>query len=204
MFRMDRNSNHQQAANETANNQPPPWPHNAPASDALYQTLPQTSTVSRAISESEALARDIKEGILTGFVGNGTVLAGEATFRGMLRIDGRLSGSIKSQDGTLIVGAGGQVDASIEVAVATVHGTINGDIIATKRIEIGRTSRVIGNIQAPTLVIEQGAIFEGNCRMIQSKEAADRQGGKEMHETDSSMLEGSDPADLSSDSAIPS
>jgi cytoskeletal protein CcmA (bactofilin family) len=198
---MDRNQH--QAANETANNQPPspPWQHNAPAYDAPSQTPPLTSTVSRAISESEGLARDIKEGILTGFVGNGTVLTGEATFRGMLRIDGRLSGSINSQDGTLIVGAGGQVDASIEVAVATIHGTVNGDIIATKRIEIGRTSRVVGNIQAPTLVIEQGAIFEGNCRMLQPKEAADRQREKEIQETDSSMLEASEPADLSNESA---
>jgi cytoskeletal protein CcmA (bactofilin family) len=203
MFRMDRNSNHQQAANETANNQPPPGPHNAPAYDALYQTSPP-STVSRAISESEALARDIKEGILTGFVGNGTVLTGEATFRGMLRIDGHLSGSIRSHDGTLLVGAGGQVDASIEVAVATIHGTVNGDIIATKRIEIGRTSRVVGNIQTPTLVIEQGAIFEGNCCMLRPKEAADKQREKEIHEADSSLLEASEPADLSNDLAIPS
>ena len=200
MFRMDRNSNHKLPANETTT-PPPQYPPSAPAHDAPYQTPPLTSTVSRAISESEALARDIKEGTLTGFVGNGTCDS-EATFRGMLRIDGRLSGNINSQDGTLIVGTGGQVDADIEVAVAIIHGTINGDIIATKRIEIGRSSRVIGNIQAPTLIIEQGAIFEGNCRMPQPKEAAERQGAKESHEADSSMLKAGEPADLSNDSAI--
>ena len=191
MFRMDRNQNQKQPASETANNQPPPppYPHSAPSHDAPYQTSPLTSTVSRAISESEALARDIKEGVLTGFVGNGTVLTGEATFRGMLRIDGHLSGTINSQDGTLIVGAGGQVDANIEVAVANIHGTVNGDIIATKRIEIGRTSRVIGNIQAPTLNIEQGAIFEGNCRMPQPKEMVDSHREQEIQEPDSSLNE---------------
>jgi len=203
MFRMDRNSNHKQPANETAT-PPPQYPHNAPAHDTPYQTPPLTSTVSRAISESEALARDIKEGTLTGFVGNGTLVTGEATFRGMLRIDGRLSGNINSQDGTLIVGTGGQVDADIEVAVAIIHGAVNGDIIATKRIEIGRSSRVIGNIQAPTLTIEPGAIFEGNCRMPQPKETAERPAEKEMHETDSSMLKVSEPADLSNESAIAS
>ena len=201
MFRMDRNSNQKLPANETAP-PPPQYPPSAPAHDTSYQTPPLTSTVSRAISESEALARDIKEGILTGFVGNGTLVTGEAAFKGMLRIDGRLSGNINSQDGTLIVGTGGQVDADIEVAVAIIHGAVNGDIIATKRIEIGRSSRVIGNIQAPTLIIEQGAIFEGNCRMPQPKEAAERQVEKEKHEAEPSMLKVGEPTDLSNESAI--
>jgi cytoskeletal protein CcmA (bactofilin family) len=192
MFRTEKNANSNQVAKEALNNQPPPasWQHNAAPGDAHVQSQAplQTSTTSRAISESEALARDIKEGILNGFVGNGTALTGEATFKGMLRVDGRLKGHITSQDGTLIVGTGGQVDADIEVSVATIHGTVNGDIIATKRIEIGRTSKVIGNIQTPALVIEQGAIFEGSCRMLQVKEEADKQEKKEMREADSAMI----------------
>lgn len=143
--------------------------------NSLYQYPAETSTTSRPVSESEALARDIKEGTLSGFVGNGTKLTGEATFKGMLRIDGHLSGNITSADGTLLVGTNGQVDADIAVAVATIHGTVNGDITASCRIEIGRTSRVIGNIQTPSLVIEQGGVFEGSCRMLQPKEAADKQ-----------------------------
>lgn len=143
--------------------------------NSLYQYPAETSTTSRPVSESEALARDIKEGTLSGFVGNGTKLTGEATFKGMLRIDGHLSGNISSADGTLLVGTNGQVDADIAVAIATIHGTVNGDITATTRIEIGRTSRVVGNIQTPSLVIEQGGVFEGSCRMLQSKEAADEQ-----------------------------
>lgn len=131
---------------------------------------PQQNT-SRAYSESESLARDIKEGTLSGFVGNGTTLTGEANFKGMLRVDGHLSGRVSSQDGTLIVSSGGQVDADIEVSVAQIYGTVVGDIIATKRIELGRVARVTGNIQTPALVIEQGAIFEGSCRMQQSRDA---------------------------------
>ena len=126
---------------------------------------------SRAYSESESLARDIKEGTLSGFVGNGTTLTGEANFKGMLRVDGHLSGRVSSQDGTLIISSGGQVDADIEVSVAQIYGTVNGDIIATKRIELGRVARVTGNIQTPALVIEQGAIFEGSCRMQQVRDA---------------------------------
>jgi cytoskeletal protein CcmA (bactofilin family) len=135
----------------------------------------ETASASRAVTESESLARDIKEGLLSGFVGNGTTLTGEANFKGMLRVDGHLSGQVKSEGGTLIVGNNGQVDADIDVAVATIHGAVNGDIIASQRLELGRAAKVNGNIQTPSLVIEQGAVFEGSCRMIQQKAAADKQ-----------------------------
>lgn len=157
-----------------------PAPQNGTNGNSLYQYPAETSTTSRPVSESEALARDIKEGVLSGFVGNGTKLTGEADFKGMLRIDGNFAGNITSADGTLLVGTNGQVDADIAVAVATIHGTVNGDITATKRIEIGRTSRVVGNIQTPSLIIEQGGIFEGSCRMMQLKETADKQRAEEV------------------------
>jgi cytoskeletal protein CcmA (bactofilin family) len=132
-----------------------------------------SSSSPRAVTESESLARDIKEGTLSGFVGNGTVLTGEATFKAMLRVDGHLSGRVSSDSGTLIVGNNGQVDADIQVAVAVIHGTVNGDIVASQRLELGRAAKVNGNIQTPSLVIEQGAVFEGSCRMAQLKTALD-------------------------------
>ena len=125
------------------------------------------SSGSRAMTESETLAKDIKEGTLSGFVGGGTVVTGEANFKAMMRVDGHLSGRVSSSSGTLIVGANGKVDANIEVAVAVIHGTINGDIIATQRLELGRAAKVNGNIQTPSLIIEQGAMFEGSCKMVQ-------------------------------------
>ncbi len=143
----------------------------APSYQASPAPAPNTT---RAVTESESLARDIKEGTLSGFVGHGTMLTGEASFKGMLRVDGHLSGRVNSQDGTLIVSTNGQVDANIEVAVAQIYGTVNGDVIATKRIEMGRVARVTGNIQTPALVIENGAIFEGSCRMVQVKEAEEK------------------------------
>jgi len=153
---------------------------NGPANATeAYQQSVHTPTTSRAVTESESLARDIKEGTLTGFVGNGTSLTGEASFKGMLRVDGHLSGRVSSEDGTLIVSTNGQVDANVEVAVAQIYGTVNGDIVASKRIEMGRVARVTGNIQTPALVIENGALFEGGCRMAQVKESQEKKDGKE-------------------------
>jgi cytoskeletal protein CcmA (bactofilin family) len=83
----------------------------------------------------------------------------------MLRVDGRFSGRISSDEGILMVAAGGRVDANVAVAVARVQGTLVGDIVASNRIELGRSARVTGNIQAPSLSVEDGAVLDGSCRM---------------------------------------
>ncbi|HMJ08574.1 MAG TPA: polymer-forming cytoskeletal protein [Pyrinomonadaceae bacterium] len=129
----------------------------------------------RVVTDSESIARDIKEGRLSGFVGHGTVLTGETNFQMMLRVDGHLTGTVTSEGGTLIVGTNGQVDANVSVSVATVNGAVNGDVIATEKIHLGRTARVIGNISTPRLVIEEGAVFEGGCTMLKARESQERQ-----------------------------
>jgi cytoskeletal protein CcmA (bactofilin family) len=152
--------------------------YGAPRSYATPQTADgrpvEASASSRALTESESLARDIKEGTLGGYVGSGTLVTGEATFKAMMRIDGHMSGRITSSSGTLVVGTNGKVEANIEVAVATIHGTVNGDIIASQRLELGRAAKVSGNIQTPSLLIEQGAIFEGSCKMTQANASVEK------------------------------
>jgi cytoskeletal protein CcmA (bactofilin family) len=130
-----------------------------------------TTAASRVVSDSESIARDIKEGRLSGFVGHGTTLTGETNFQMMLRVDGHLTGSVASDGGTLIVGTNGVVDANVAVSAAMINGTVNGDIIATDRIQLGRTAKVVGNIQTPRLVLEDGAILEGGCTMIKARDA---------------------------------
>lgn len=143
----------------------------------------ENAATQKALTESETIAREIKDGTLSGFVGSGTSITGEATFKAMLRIDGHFSGRVSSSSGSLVVGAGGQVDANIEVAVCMIHGTVNGDVIATQRIELGRASKLSGNIQTPSLIIEQGAVFEGTSKMIQQKSAAEKPGKIERKES---------------------
>ncbi|HEV2762345.1 MAG TPA: polymer-forming cytoskeletal protein, partial [Pyrinomonadaceae bacterium] len=176
MLRMGRGSKPEQTENDRTAQPPPAYhtperahvsqqPAEPPRVAQQQQPVASNTTMTRAVTEAESLAREIKDGTMSGFVGGGTVLTGEVVFKGMLRVDGHLSGSVRSEKGTLIVSSGGRVDADIEVAVARVNGTVNGDITATERIEFGRTARVNGNIQTPALAIEQGAVFEGVCRM---------------------------------------
>ena len=146
----------------------------AKTSPSFPYTSSNQPSSTRAISESESMARDIKEGRLSGYVGNGTVLTGETNFQAMLRVDGHLTGRVASEDGTLVVGSTGRVDANIMVAAAIIGGTVNGDIVATEKLELGRSARVVGNIQTPRLLIENGAIFEGGCTMLKAKEAFEK------------------------------
>ena len=142
----------------------------------------------KAMTESESIAREIKEGNLSGFVGGGTVVTGEANFKAMMRVDGHLSGRVNSTSGTLIVGANGTVDANIEVAVAIVHGTVNGDIIATQRLELGRAAKLNGNIQTASLMIEPGALFEGSCKMIKISTGKGKSNGRDDQPLDTTSM----------------
>ena len=171
MLRMGKNPDEksQSQSDDYANRGYSPYQNNE-----AYRPAAEASGSTKALTESEAIAREIKDGSLSGFVGSGTVITGESSFKSMLRVDGRFSGRINSTGGTLIVGSGGQVDANIEVAVATIHGIVNGDIVATDRVELGRAAKLTGNIQTPSLVIEQGAVFEGSCKMTQAKAAAEK------------------------------
>ena len=135
-----------------------------------YGAESQPTAASRVVTDSESIARDIKEGRLSGFVGHGTVLTGETNFQMMLRVDGHLTGTVTSDGGTLIVGTNGQVDANVSVGVATINGVVNGDVIATEKIQLGRTAKVMGNVATPRLIIEEGAVFEGGCSMMRARE----------------------------------
>lgn len=172
-----------------------------------YTTETQPSP-SRAVSDSESMARDIKEGRLSGYVGNGTVLTGETNFQAMLRIDGHLTGRVSSENGTLIIGSTGRVDANIAVAAAVISGTVNGDIIAAEKLELGRTARVIGNVQTPRLVIEDGAIFEGSCTMLKAKESLEKRSAKAQYSyetptaTEETVAEYAETTDETAEAAV--
>src|SRR6187549_2647948 len=99
-----------------------------------------------------------------GFVGDVVNFTGEVNFKSMLRIDGHFSGNVTSQDGTLIISTGAEVtQAVIKVAVAKINGTVEGDILASKELVLGRTANVKGQVTSAALVVEEGAQFNGSC-----------------------------------------
>jgi len=134
-------------------------------SESFTLSSPESESQSRAISESAMIVREIREGTLSAFVGAGTTITAELFFKSLLRVDGLLCGRITSDAGTLVVAATGRVEANVAVAIARIHGTVTGDIVCSERIELGAAARVKGNIKAPTLMMEPGAVLDGRCRM---------------------------------------
>ncbi|MFN2510430.1 MAG: polymer-forming cytoskeletal protein [Pyrinomonadaceae bacterium] len=98
--------------------------------------------------------------------------SGEVSFRDMVRVNGYIAGTIYSKKGTLIIDISARVDAHVEVAVAIIGGTVNGDIVAHERVEIGPNAKINGNIWTRSIEIKNGAIFEGICTMIPEKQMA--------------------------------
>lgn len=91
---------------------------------------------------------------------------GKLTFEDKVQINGKFTGEVFS-DGTLIIGEGADVDAKIEVGTVIIQGNVTGNIQAKQRIEMHPPAVVKGEISSPGLVVTEGAIFEGNCRMGQ-------------------------------------
>lgn len=101
---------------------------------------------------------------LNGFMDEGTEFIGELRFRDTFRIDGKLKGKVVSEH-TLIVGESGQVEAEIDCAVISIKGTLSGRVHARQRIELLAGARVQATLVSPRLVIEEGAVFQGQCDM---------------------------------------
>jgi cytoskeletal protein CcmA (bactofilin family) len=106
---------------------------------------------------------------INAFLGRDTEFEGKFSFTGAVRVDGKISGEIFS-NGTLIVGESAVINSKIHVADIIISGEVHGDIFAEKKIEITVPGKLFGNIKTPKLVLEEGVIFEGNCKMKDLKE----------------------------------
>jgi cytoskeletal protein CcmA (bactofilin family) len=99
-----------------------------------------------------------------------TILGPEATFDGKLsfqgavRIDGKFSGEIVTED-VLVVGESAEVIATISVGSLILNGTLRGNVRAKKAVELHAPARLYGDIETPQLVIHSGVMFQGNCKM---------------------------------------
>lgn len=101
---------------------------------------------------------------LSAFIDEASEIEGKYTFSGTVMLNGKFKGEIASND-TLIVGEKAVVKASIRAGVVLISGEIVGNVHATERIELRGTARVFGDVEAPVVVVEEGVVFEGNCRM---------------------------------------
>jgi cytoskeletal protein CcmA (bactofilin family) len=102
---------------------------------------------------------------ISTLLGRDTQIEGTLTFQDTIRIDGAVKGKLISSKGTVIVGEKAVIDADVRVGVAIIRGKITGKVEAGQRIEIYAPAQVNGDISAPTITIDSGVIFNGQCQM---------------------------------------
>lgn len=111
---------------------------------------------------------------ISAFLGKDTQVDGKMSFAGTVRIDGRLHGEILTE-GTLIVAELAVIEADIQASQIIISGEVRGNVSVKERLEIHAPGKVFGNIKAPIVIMDEGAVFEGNCQM---KEEGDEHEGK--------------------------
>jgi cytoskeletal protein CcmA (bactofilin family) len=103
-------------------------------------------------------------------LGQGASLEGNIVSAGSLRIDGQIKGQINA-DGDVALSPQSQVDADIKAENVSVAGKFKGNINVKGTAELTRGGRVDGNITCKTLIVQEGAIFQGQSIMDQQAQA---------------------------------
>ncbi len=101
---------------------------------------------------------------LTAFIDQGSHFEGKLSFKDTVRIDGTFQGEISSEN-KLIVGESGEIEASIRSNSVVISGSVVGDITAKSVVVLHKTARVQGDVNTPSLVVEEGATFNGKLTM---------------------------------------
>ncbi len=107
----------------------------------------------------------MRGGKQTAFLGTGSRVAGKIAFDGPAILGGHVEGEIKAET-HLEIGESAVINAKIEGSEVIVKGTVQGDVVATSKLELFRPGKIIGNVSCGSLHIEDGAVFEGSCKML--------------------------------------
>lgn len=107
---------------------------------------------------------------MSGFLDVGSDFKGELSFKDTIRIDGKFEGTIRAGK-TLVIGESAQVDAQIEVTNISVSGHLRGSVRNAERVELLETARCECDLNTKVLMVEEGAVFEGQCTMQTRTEA---------------------------------
>jgi len=105
---------------------------------------------------------------LSAYIDETSQIDGKYTFSGTVMLNGKFSGEISSND-TLIIGEKALVNATVHAGVVLVSGEVTGNVFASERVELRGAARVFGDVEAPVVVVDEGVLFEGHCRMTKGR-----------------------------------
>jgi cytoskeletal protein CcmA (bactofilin family) len=117
------------------------------------------------------VVNQIEDNIVNSIIGEGSEFKGEFNINGLLRIDGKFKGTIQTE-GKVLIGKTGEAITDIKARVVVVGGHVKGNVFASERVIMLSTGQVNGNIITPSLIMEDGVVFEGNCIINKKEESA--------------------------------
>jgi len=101
----------------------------------------------------------MEEQYVNSLVGNRSIFRGDIEVEGLVRIDGDFVGTVRKA-GRVLIGSQGRADATLHAKVVVIGGAFHGSVYASERIILLGSSLVLGNLYAPRILVEQGAILE--------------------------------------------
>ena len=110
----------------------------------------------------------LEKGEIKAFLGPGSHFEGKMAFDEIVRLDGAFRGEITSRD-TLIVGETADIQAQVIVGTLIISGKLRGNIKAVTRIEMRAPAQIDGDVETPSLIVEEGVIWNGQLTMKQGE-----------------------------------
>jgi len=97
-------------------------------------------------------------------ISKGAVIEGKFSSKDSLRLDGQVNGEVDCQS-RLVMGETGKVVGSVKATEAEILGTIEGDLVIAGALNLRSSAKIKGNISAKTMSVDEGAIYNGECRI---------------------------------------
>lgn len=112
---------------------------------------------------------------IDSLIGAGTIVEGDVTFSGGLRIDGTVRGhvaTVDNQPATLVISEQATIDGEVRVSHVVINGTVRGPVMANDYLELQAKARVNGDVTYRTLEMHVGAIVQGKLMHAEQESAA--------------------------------
>src|SRR5215468_4246424 len=112
---------------------------------------------------------------IDSLIGAGTIVEGDVTFSGGLRIDGTVRGQVRTADNqpaTLVISEQATIDGEVRVSHVVINGTVRGPVMANDYLELQAKARVNGDVTYRTLEMHVGAIVQGKLMHAEQQESA--------------------------------
>ena len=101
---------------------------------------------------------------ISSIIGSDMVVEGDIKAKEAVRVEGSVTGDVETE-GALIISSTGKVKGNVKGSNIIIGGAVEGDLTSGGRTEVASTGKVIGNIRTKSLIVDENAVFQGQCTM---------------------------------------